>query len=181
MDMYICKEGSPYAEQLSHVILHSTMCNVQDILRNTALDSRQQHLWSKFGKHYSPSSPNDNDLLEMISASHKVEMSVIDERVEALFDDDLRMPWHELFLQIHLSSPFTHCIAFETADASYYYVVYIASRDVFLCFKHGDQKMFEEKCLLILDPEVSTVGIAEQFVDHITKCLFNRSCQFSIA
>ena len=178
MDLYIAKKGSPYAEKLSHVILHSTMCTIQELLIKTALDSRQQHLWNVFGKNYSQSPPNNDKLLGMIGASHKVEMSTVDERVETLFNDDLHVSWHELFLQIHNFPPFSHCIAFETVDASYY-VVYIASRDVFLFFKRSHQ-LFEEKFILTLDPEVSSVGIVEQFINRVAKSLFDASCQFSV-
>lgn len=186
LDLYVGKSGSPYAEQVSHVILYATMCTVQDTLRRAALDLRKQHLWRVFGKNYESSFSIDgncvliNDVLEMIRTSHKIDMATIDNRLQSFFNesDTLQISWDQLFFQIQQTHPFTHCITFSSYGCTHY-VVYVKCQDLFLSFKQQN-RMFEETYILVADIDTPLTGIVEHFVSQVTRWLFISSCNFNV-
>lgn len=183
LDLYIGKAGSPYAEQVSRVILYATMCTVQDTLRRAALDLRKQHLWRVFGKNYESSMEGnpflENDALEMIRTSYKIEMDTIDNRVQSFFNesDNLQISWDELFFQMQQSYPFNHCITFNSYGCTHY-VLYVKCQDLFLSFKQQNQR-FEEIYILVADIESPLTGIVEHFINQVTRWLFISSCNFN--
>jgi hypothetical protein len=167
------------------------MCTVQDLLRKAVFDQRKKHLWQKFGKDYSVSSSMDkNAALELLEASQKVDMAVIDKQVESFFDEsnELQIAWDELFK--HQLPPFTHCVTFsDNDDGLIYYIVYVKYQDMFLSFKLQNQ-MFKEPCVLVPDQNIrsgcdrdvegAVATIVDQFINHVTKWMFMSSCRFSV-
>lgn len=162
------------------------MCDVQDVLTNVTLHQRKDHLWDLLGKNFPlSSSVNENDILEMVDTSHKIPMDGIDKRVRSFRDkfSHMQISWRDLFLQLHQSPPFTHCVACTSNDTSVH-VVYLKAQDLFLCFKVQDQ-MLNEACVLVRDggsldsiPEIAS--IVEQFIDNLAKWMFMSCCQFSV-
>ena len=194
LDLYVGKEGSPCAEQLSHVILFSTMSMVQDLLRRAALCQRKQYLWRVLGEDYSPSSMCVNDVLEMITTSQKLELNTIDEHIKSFFCEEsteLQIVWVDLFSQIHLSSPFTHCITFSS-NGSTHYVVYVNSQDFFMSFKQNSHThIFEESFILIRDHTIAStykkgftdaaiIDVLKQFINYVSRWMFLSCMQFSV-
>ena len=185
VDLYIGKKRSQYAEQLSHVILYSTMCTVQDILQNAVLGCRKKYLWGLFGKKYRNFSIEDeNGLLEMVKTSNRIEIETIDKRVELLFDEsnDLQISWQELFLKIHLSYPFTHCITVSSNDRTHY-LVYVKSTDIFLHIQIQNHAIKDASVLhqgIKSECDAEIARIVDQLINYIAKWMFLTSCQFNL-
>lgn len=171
------------------------MSMVQDLLRRAALCLRKQYLWRVLGEDYSPSSMCVDDVLEMITTSQKLELTMIDERIKSLFSEEsieLQIVWVEFFSQIHLSSPFTHCINFSS-NGSTYYVVYVNSQDFFMSFKQNSHtRIFEESFVLIRDhifagtykkgyTNAAITDVLIQFVNDVSRWMFSSCMQFSVA
>jgi hypothetical protein len=186
LDFYVGKEGSPYAEKLSHVILFSSMTYIQETLRKAAMDQRKRHIWSSFGANYS-SSVHAADVIEMIETSWKVELNSIDQRVELFLCDtsnELNISWQDFFSQIDQSQHYAHCIKFSS-EGSTHYVVYVKNQDIFLSFKQRNHAfIFEEFHVLVLDKgiadSINLSSVVEEFISYVSRWIFLSCQQFKV-
>ena len=136
IDTYITKEGSPYAERISDVILFSSMTTVQQIITAATKDIRKQYLWGTFGKQHQSSKPCidlTDHIQELRDVSYQIDLTSIDSRLHALLCDELselQIPWRDVLLSIQQSPSFSHCIT-ENSISSIY-IIYCSDEDMFI-------------------------------------------------
>ncbi|KAL7542994.1 hypothetical protein ACHAXR_012278 [Thalassiosira sp. AJA248-18] len=147
IDTYITKEGSPYAERISDVVLHSTMTTVQDVIETAAKNIRKLHLWHIFGEGYTSSSLTlgttlIDSITELRSFSYHLDLVLVDFRLKTLLHDELdelKLSWRDVLQSITRSPSFPHSISFDEGEASNA-LVYYEEGGVFLDFildQHG--------------------------------------------
>lgn len=165
VDGYITKEGTPFAEKTLDVILYTAMSTVQDMVESAAKAIRKLHLWQMFGVGYSPSLLLGDNVMATIAELRKCSFSSnllsIDPCLETLLYDEqeeLQLSWQGVFSAIARSPPFSHCAAFNAAEASTY-LVYMKEEDVFLDFVVHRQDGMQEARILTREPlEIRSKG-----------------------
>ena len=100
LDAYITKEGSPFVEQISDIILYSTMTEVQELISKVSKEIRKQYLWDLLGNHYDESKSSILNLSssfdELREKSYHIDLESADARLKLLFRDELNdicIPW----------------------------------------------------------------------------------------
>lgn len=191
VDTYITKEGSPFAERISAIVLYSAMTAVQDLLAKTVSNERKEQLWTMFGSGYNSSaSLRETDFIEMLSTCHRIDLISLDRRLDQLLHDagnELQMAWRDIFQKIHQSHSFTHCINFIDA-VSTHYVVYARHGDLFLSFNLDQRGKFEEASILVRNKEtcnsVILSSVAEEFALYLLRWMYfsssNLPCKYIV-
>ena len=161
IDAFTTIKGSPYAEQISHMILVTSMTTVKSLVRTAAWEIRKRYLWSYFGAEYSLSLASSvtfmDDLYELRNISHHIDLIATDFQLQTLLCDELnelQIPWRDFFASIQRSPLFSHCITFndgETGNPLSNYVIYCRDEDLFLDFILNQQSKFEVAHILVRD------------------------------
>jgi hypothetical protein len=92
VDGYITRDGSPYAERILDVVLHSAMTTVQELVEIAAKNIRKLQIWGSFGKDYSHPLMLEESLIDSINelrtTSHCLDLVLIDPRLKYLLWDE---------------------------------------------------------------------------------------------
>lgn len=126
VDGFITKEGSPYAEKILDVVLHSVMNTIQEQIESASKAVRKIQLWESFGKGLVVEDALIDGIAELRAISHHLDLVSIDPRLKDLLCDEsneLRVSWRRVLMDMTQSPSFSNCTTVITDDTSSTYLV----------------------------------------------------------
>ena len=139
---YIVEEGFQRANQISAVILFSSMTKVSSMLDRASSNIRKMRVWKTFGLGFAGTGAGDVASMDYIQELRATSTSVdaidggANEELNALLSDegnDFHLNWHEVFASIRDRGAdiFLHVIKCNQTDSGTVYIVYTRN-DTFL-------------------------------------------------
>jgi hypothetical protein len=175
VDGFITKEGSPYAEKILDVVLHSVMTRVQELVESASKAIHKNQLWESFGRGLVVADALIDGIAELRAISHHLDLVSIDPRLKDLLWDEsneLRVSWRRVLMDMTQSPSFSNCTTIITEDTSLTYLVNFKEEDVFVEFVIGQHENIQEAWILTRGgtEETTAVKIA---VEKLTNKLMN--------
>lgn len=96
VDGFITKEGSPYAEKILDVVLHSVMTNVQELVKSASKAIHKMQLWDSFGNGLIVTGALIDGIAELRALTRHLDLVSLDPRLKDLLWDELnelRVSW----------------------------------------------------------------------------------------
>lgn len=180
VDAYITKEGSPFAEQVSDVILYSSMIEVQALITKVCKEIRKQHLWNILGKQYSFQLVTNlsRTINELREVSHHIDIISLNAHLGSILSDELndfRIPWREVLLATRQVKSFMHCIDFSLVDLRNNnitsYIIFCGEHDAFLDFRLNESDQIIEAKLLTYDAVSDQEYLVKNVINDFTNFL----------
>lgn len=170
VDGFITKEGSPYAEKILDVVLHSVMTHVQELVESASKAIHNTQLWESFGRGLVFADALIDGIAELRAISHHLDLVSIDPRLKDLLWDEsneLRVSWTNVLMDMTKSPSFSNCTTVMTEDMSLTYLVNFKEEDMFVEFILDQHGNIQEARILTRGgtEEVTTVKIV---VEKIT-------------
>jgi len=170
VDGFITKEGSPYAEKILDVVLHSVMTHVQELVESASKAIHKTQLWESFGRGLVFADALIDGIAELRAISHHLDLVSIDPRLKDLLWDEsneLRVSWKRVLIDMTQSPSFSNCTTVITEDTSSTYLVNFKEEDLFVEFILDQHENIQEARILTRGgtEEVNTVKIV---VEKIT-------------
>ncbi len=180
LDEYTTKEGSPFAERIANVILHSSMIEVQALITKACKEIRKQYLWGVLGKQFSfQTATNLSEIIdELRDMSHHLNIMSLDTRLMTILNDklyDFRIPWREVLLSTRQYTSFLHCIEVSSVGVRNYnissYIIFCPEYDAFLDFRLNERDEIVEAQILTYHEVLAQDHLVKYVIDEFTTFL----------
>lgn len=150
VDGFITKDGSPYAEKIHDVVLHSVMNTVQEQIESASKAVRKIQLWESFGRGLVVADTLIG-IAELRAISHHLDLVSLDSRLKDLLWDEsneLRVSWRRVLMDMTQYPSFYNCTTVITEDTSSTYLVNFKEEMLFVEFVLDQHENIQEAQIL---------------------------------